>query len=47
MDKPVKMIKTNVGEMPIEDYLYIRAIQYGFDSYEDLVSQGYSFDIPE
>lgn len=41
-----RTIETNMGEMPIEDYLEIRAMQYGFDSYEDLVKQGYSIDIP-
>jgi hypothetical protein len=44
---PEKTVKTNIGEMPIGDYLDIRAMQYGFDSYEDLRKQGYSIDIPE
>lgn len=35
------MIKTNLGEIPNEDYLDMLAIQYGFDSYEDMKSQGY------
>lgn len=39
------MIKTNMGEMPIEDYLNIKARQYGFDSYEELVAAGYSIDV--
>mgnify|MGYP003299671698 FL=1 len=37
--------KTNVGAMPIEDYLDIKAIQCGFDSYEDMKEQGYRIDI--
>lgn len=44
---PERTVKTNIGEMPLEDYLDIRAIQYGFDSYEDMRKQGYSIDIPE
>jgi hypothetical protein len=44
---PQQTVKTNIGEMPIGDYLDIRAMQYGFDSYEDLTAQGYSIDIPQ
>ena len=36
-----RMVKTNIGEIPIEDYRDIRAYQCGFGSYEDLYSQGY------
>lgn len=39
------MIKTNLGEIPEEDYLDMMAIQYGFDDYEDMRSQGYIIDI--
>ena len=46
-NKPERTVKTNIGEMPLEDYLDIRAMQYGFDSYEDMRKQGYSIDIPE
>ena len=35
-----KTVKTNVGEMPIEDYRHIFAVQHGFDSYEDMYNQG-------
>ena len=42
-----EMIKTNIGEMPVEDYLDIRARQLGFDDYKELKSQGYSTDIPD
>lgn len=38
------MIKTNLGEIPEEDYLEIMAMNYGFDSYEDLKEQGYYID---
>lgn len=42
-----KTVKTNMGEMPMEDYLEIRAQQSGFDSYAEMVAEGYSIDIPE
>lgn len=38
-----RMIKTNVGEMPIEDYRDIKACQLGFDDYEDMYKRGYRF----
>ena len=38
-----RMIKTNVGEMPIEDYRDIKACQLGFEDYEDMYEQGYRF----
>ena len=48
-DDPTKenatMVETNMGKIPIEDYKEIIAIQYGFDSYEDMRKEG--FDIPE
>lgn len=34
-------IETNIGLMPIEDYLDIVACQSGFDSYEDMRAEGY------
>ena len=40
-----EMIDTNMGAMPIEDYREIRAIQYGFDSYEDFRKAGYYLNI--
>lgn len=40
-----RTVKTNIGTMPIEDYLEIQAIQSGFDSYEDMKKQGYSINI--
>ncbi len=36
-----KLIKTNMGEMPIEDYREIMADQYGFESYKDMYDKGY------
>ena len=36
-----KMVKTNIGEMPIEDYRDIKARQLGFEDYDDMYSQGY------
>ena len=40
-----KYVDTNVGLMPIEDYLETKAIQFGFDSYSDMKANG--FDIVE
>lgn len=34
-------INTNMGNMPMLDYLEIAALQSGFDSLEDLLKQGY------
>ena len=36
-----EMIKTNIGLIPKEDYLDIKAIQLGFEDYEDMNLQGY------
>lgn len=41
----MKTVKTNIGEMPIEDYRDIKTMQLGFEDYEDMVSQGYKIDI--
>ena len=40
------MVETNQGLMPLEDYLDIKAIQYGFDSYEDMKACGCCIDTP-
>ena len=40
-------IKTNMGSIPIEDYLEIMALQYGFESYENMKSEGYIIEISE
>lgn len=34
-------VKTNIGEMPLEDYRDIKASQLGFEDYDDMYSQGY------
>ncbi len=36
-----KMVETNIGTMPLKDYLEIVALQSGFDSYEDMLAAGY------
>ena len=38
------MIDTNIGLIPKEDFLDIKAMQYGFDSYEDMIKSGYDFE---
>ncbi len=42
-----KYVNTNIGLMPLEDYLETKAIQCGFDSYEDMVKQGYKIDVQQ
>lgn len=39
-----KKVRTNIGEMPIEDYLDILAMQGGFDDYEDMRAVGYEIN---
>lgn len=39
-----KYVDTNMGKMPIEDYLEIQAMQFGFDGYEELYREGYRID---
>lgn len=39
------LIKTNIGTMPIPDYLDIHAMQCGFEDYKDLRAHGLSFDL--
>lgn len=41
------MIETNMGLMPVEDYLEIVAQQHGFDSYEQMKAKGYIIDLPD
>lgn len=41
------VISTNMGVLAIEDYLDIVAMQYGFDSYEDLQAHGFYIDLSE
>lgn len=33
-------IKTNIGKVPVLDYLEMKAYQYGYDSYEELYQNG-------
>ena len=41
------MVATNIGLIPKEDYLDIMAMQYGFESYEDLKKAGYSIHLED
>lgn len=38
--KNLEMVKTNIGNVPIEDYREIVASQNGFDSYEEMYNEG-------
>lgn len=38
------MIRTNIGAIPLEDYLDIKSTQLGFEDYEDLKSNGYTLE---
>ena len=40
-----KYIKTNLGKIPLEDYLDIVAESSGFDDYSDMQNAGYKIDI--
>ncbi len=40
-------IETNIGKMPVEDYLHIKAVQLGFDDYEDMEKNGLHIDLEE
>lgn len=42
----IAMVETNQGLMLLEDYLDIKAIQYGFDSYADMRTCGCYIDTP-
>lgn len=46
-DMMSRTIQTNMGEMPLQDYLDIRALECGFDSYKELEKEGFSIEIPE
>ena len=35
-------IQTNMGRIPVRDYLEIKASQNGFDSYAEMKAAGYS-----
>lgn len=38
-------VNTNLGNMPLVDYLHIKTIEYGFDNYEELLKNGYHIGI--
>lgn len=40
-----KYVKTNMGLIPLEDYLDIRAASFGYDSYEELEKAGYMISV--
>ena len=40
-----KYVETNIGKIPLEDYREIRAMQCGFDSYEDMLKEGYCIGV--
>ena len=46
-DTMSRMIQTNMDEMPLQDYLDIRALECGFDSYKELEEAGFSIEIPK
>ena len=37
----VQTVETSIGVMSIKDYREIAAMQYGFNSYDDMYNQGY------
>lgn len=41
------LVSTNIGVIPVEDYLDIVAMQYGFNSYDDLRTHGFYIDLSE
>lgn len=46
MAETEKYVDTNMGTIPLKDYLEIIAIQHGFDSYEDMKANGYEIYVP-
>lgn len=45
-NKNEKCVATNMGKIPINDYLEIKASQAGFECYEDMKEVGYKLDFP-
>ena len=43
----MKYVQTNIGKIPLDDYLDLQSQQYGYDDYKDLRSNGLFLDIPE
>lgn len=39
-------VSTNIGKMPIAEYADIKASEYGFDDYPDLMENGYRIAMP-
>lgn len=39
-------VSTNIGKMPIAEYADIKAHEYGFDDYPDLIENGYRIAMP-
>ena len=42
-----KHVETNMGNMPLEDYYDIVAMQHGYDSYDDMKKDGLIIAPPE
>lgn len=47
MIKIIKYVQTNLGKIPLEDYLDLQSQKYGYEDYEDLKNNGLSLEIPE
>lgn len=47
MNNESKTVKTNIGSIPLEYYLEICALQYGYNSYAELRADGYYIEIPD
>ena len=43
----MKYVKTSQGLIPMDEYLDIQAIQYGYSNYADLRKHGYIINIYE
>lgn len=41
------MVKTNLGLVPLQDFLDLKAGQFGYDDYEEMQKDGYSLNISE
>ena len=35
------VVETNIGSIPVYDYLDIKSIEYGYDGYKDFYNAGY------
>lgn len=43
----MKYVKTSQGLIPMDEYLDIQSIQYGYSNYADLRKHGYIINISE